>query len=183
MHFTPDTEDALAFLVALGNTHPSASRSGDDELATPAELTALLDEHGYSGRFDRDLPELASAVRVRDELRTLWSLSRDDQVGEINRWLREVNALPFLVRHDRFDWHLHATGPDAPLADRMRAEGALALAEVTRANENSRMRVCAAADCTGLLVDQSRNGSKRFCSVRCGNRVNQQGFRERMSDA
>lgn len=181
MHFTPDTEDALAFLVALGNTHPTASRSGADELSTPAELTALLDEHGYSGRFDRDERELASAVRVRDELRTLWSLPRDDQVVEINRWLREVNALPFLVRHDRFDWHLHATGPDAPLADRMRAEGALALAEVTRAHENSRLRVCAAEDCTGLLVDQSRNGSKRFCSVRCGNRVNQQGFRERMA--
>jgi predicted RNA-binding Zn ribbon-like protein len=45
------------------------------------------------------------------------------------------------------------------------------------------MRVCAAEDCTGILIDQSRNGSKRFCSVRCGNRVNQQGFRERMSDA
>jgi hypothetical protein len=182
LHFTPDTEDALAFLVDLGNTHPTASRTGADELSTPAELTVLLDKHGYSGRFDRDLPELASAVRVREELRALWSLPRDEQVGEINRWLREVNALPFLVRHDRFDWHLHATGPDAPLADRMRAEGALALAEVTRANENNRMRVCGAEDCTGLLVDQSRNGSKRFCSVRCGNRVNQQGFRERMAE-
>lgn len=182
MHFTPDTEDALAFLVALGNTHPSASRSGADGLSTPSELTALLDTHGYSGRFDRDDPELASVVRVREELRALWSLPRDEQVVEINRWLREVNALPFLVRHDRFDWHLHATGPDAPLADRVRAEGALALAEVTRANENSRLRVCAAEDCTGLLVDQSRNGSKRFCSVRCGNRVNQQGFRERMAE-
>lgn len=183
MHFTPDTEGTLAFLVDLANTHRTASRSGADELATPAELTALLDEHGYTGRFDRDEGELASVVRVRDELRALWSLPRDDQVGEINRWLREVRALPFLVRHDRFDWHLHATGPDAPLADRMRAEGALALAEVTRANANDRMRVCAAADCTGLLLDQSRNGSKRFCSVRCGNRVNQQGFRERMAGA
>jgi predicted RNA-binding Zn ribbon-like protein len=182
LHFTPDTEATLAFLVALANTHPSASRSGADELSTPAELTVLLDEHGYTGRFDRDRAELASVVQVRDELRALWSLPRDEQVGESNRWLRESNALPFLVRHDRFDWHLHATAPDAPLVDRMRSEGALALAEVTRANENDRMRVCAADDCTGLLVDQSRNGSKRFCSVRCGNRVNQQGFRERMSD-
>jgi hypothetical protein len=180
LHFTPDTEDTLAFLVALANTHPSASRSGADELSTPGELTTLLDEHGYTGRFDRDLPELASVMRVRDELRSLWSLPRDDQVVEINRWLRDAKALPYLVRHDRFDWHLHATSADAPLADRMRAEGALALAEVTRTNANDRMRVCAADDCTGLLIDQSRNGSKRFCSVRCGNRVNQQGFRERM---
>jgi len=183
LHFTPDTEDALAFLVALANTHPGASRSGTDELSTPAELTGLVDEHGYTGRFDRDDAELAQVVRVRDELRMLWSLPRDDQVAEINRWLREVDALPVLVRHDRFDWHLHATGLDAPLADRVRAEGALALAEVTRARRNDRMRVCAADDCTGILIDQSRNGSKRFCSVRCGNRVNQQGYRERMLDA
>jgi predicted RNA-binding Zn ribbon-like protein len=180
LHFTPDTEDAIAFLVALANTAPAASRSGDDELATTASLTALVDEHGYSGRFDRDQAELASVVRVRDELRAMWMLPRDDLVGEINRWLREVNALPFLVRHDRFDWHLHATVDDAPLSERMRAEGALALAEVVRADATGRMRVCAADDCAGILLDQSRNGSKRFCSVRCGNRVNQQGFRERM---
>lgn len=170
----------MAFLVDLGNTHPGASRTGADELATPGQLTALLDAHEYSGRFDRDEAELASVIRVRDEVRALWSLPRDEQVAELNRWLREVGALPVLVRHDRFDWHLHATEAHAPLADRMRAEGALAIAEIVRADQTARMRVCAADDCSGLLFDQSRNGSKRFCSVRCGNRVNQQGFRERM---
>ncbi|WP_210509196.1 CGNR zinc finger domain-containing protein [Naasia sp. SYSU D00057] len=183
MHLTPDSEDAVSFLVALANTAPGASRSGADELSTPAELTALLDAHGYTGRFDRDDAELADVLRARDELRAMWSLRRDELVGEINRWLRDVRALPFLVRHDDFDWHLHATEPDAPLADRIRAEGALALAEVVRADATARMRVCAADDCGGLLLDLSRNGSRRFCSVRCGNRVNQQGFRERMGAA
>ena len=180
MHFAPDTEDTLEFLIALGNTHPGASRSGADELADPSALTALLEEHGYTGRFDRDHAELAEVRAVRDEVRAVWGKSRDDQVEDINRWLRDVNALPLLVKHDRFDWHLHATEPDAPLADRMRAEGALALADIVRTDEVWRMRVCAAEGCSGLLLDQSRNGSRRFCSVRCGNRVNQQGYRERM---
>ena len=182
MHFTPDTEDNLAFFVDLANTFPTASRSGADELSTPAELTALLNRHGFTGRFDRDAAELADVQRTRDELRTMWTLPLDDLVREINRWLRDSNALPYLDRHDRFDWHFHATDPDAPLADRIRAEGALALAEIVRFGQSDRMRVCAADDCSGLLIDQSRNGSKRFCSVRCGNRVNQQGFRERMAD-
>lgn len=182
MHFTPDTEDTIAFLVDLANTSPGASRSGADELATPSHLTALLDRHGYTGRFDRDEPERRAVARIRGELRDLWALSRDDLVPVVNRWLRDVRALPELVRHDRFDWHLHATAPDAPLADRIRAEGALALAEIIRADQTGRMRVCAAQDCDGLLVDQSRNGSKRFCSVRCGNRVNQQGYRERLGE-
>lgn len=181
MHFTPDAQAGMAFLVALANTEPAASRTGLDELSTPAELTALVDAHGYSGRFDRDTAELASVVRVRDELRAMWTLPRDELVDRINDWLRGVDALPQLVRHDRFDWHFHATVDQAPLSDRMRAEGALALAELVRVRATDRMRVCAADDCSGVLVDQSRNGSKRFCSVRCGNRVNQQGFRERMS--
>lgn len=181
MLFTPDTQDNIAFLVDLANTHPTASRTGDDDLSTPAQLDELLDRHGYTGRIDSDAAELAEVLRARDEVRALWALPLEQQVSEINRWLREANALPHLVQHDRFDWHFHATPPDAPLADRMRAEGALALAEIVRFGQQDRMRVCAAADCTGLLVDQSRNGSRRFCSVRCGNRVNQQGFRERLA--
>jgi hypothetical protein len=180
LHFTPDTETNLAFFVDLANTHPTASRSGLDEISSPDELTWLVDRHGYTGRFDRDDDELADVLVVRDELRRMWSLPADEQVAAINAWFRDVGALPHLVRHDRFDWHFHATSPDAPLADRMRAEGALALAEIVRYGQQDRMKVCAADDCTGILVDQSRNGSKRFCSVRCGNRVNQQGFRERM---
>jgi len=180
LHFAPDTEASLEFTVALANTVAGATKSGRDEISTADELAGFLRLHTFSGRIDRDDAELADVLVVRDEVRTLWSLPADDQVAAINAWFRDVAALPQLERHDKFDWHFHATSPDAPLADRMRAEGALALAEIVRFGQQDRMKVCAADDCTGILVDQSRNGSKRFCSVRCGNRVNQQGFRERM---
>jgi predicted RNA-binding Zn ribbon-like protein len=49
-------------------------------------------------------------------------------------------------------------------------------------NEMDRLRICAADDCAGLLLDLSRNGLKRFCSVRCGNRMNMIAFRERRAD-
>ncbi len=179
MHLAPDTEITLEFAVALGNTHPRASRTGLDEIATPAELTALLDAHTYSGYFDRDLAELREVQATRDHLREVWTLPADDAVIEVNAMLRDAAALPFLTRHDHFGWHLHATEPDAPLAERIRVEAALALVDVIRTGETGRMRVCEAPDCEGLLVDLSRNGSKRFCSVRCGNRVNQLAFRER----
>ena len=179
MHFAPDTEDTLLFTVALANTHAGASRSGVDEIATIAELTALLEAHSYSGHFDRDEAELATVVDTRALLRRLWSLPRDEAVAEVNRMLRDAGALPFLVRHEPFDWHLHATEPDAPLAERIRVEVSLAIVDVIRSGETGRLRVCAAPDCSGLLLDLSRNGSKRFCSVRCGNRMNQLAFRER----
>jgi predicted RNA-binding Zn ribbon-like protein len=179
--FAPDTEDTLEFTVALANTVASASRSGEDELATPVELTALLIEHRYSGRFDRDAAELAEVVETRERLRRLWTLDRDDIVAEVNAMLHEANALTQLARHDGFDWHLHATPPDAPLAERIRVEVSLALADVVRTDSTDRLRECAADDCDGLLIDLSRNGSKRFCSIRCGNRMNMVAYRERQT--
>lgn len=179
MHFAPDTEDTLEFTVVLANTVAGATKSGTDELATPAQLTSLLDEVKYSGRFDRDERELADVRQTRDLLRRIWMLPRDEAVAEVNAMLSAAQALPHLVRHDGFDWHLHATDEMAPLAERMRVEVALALVDVIRSNEMGRLRACAAEDCDGIFMDLSRNGSKRFCSIRCGNRVNMIAFRER----
>ena len=179
MRFAPDTEYTLAFTVALGNTHPNASRSGTEELDSVRALMSLIDEYRFSGRRDRNSPELSDVRSARDRIRTAWTLDRDDMAGEINAMLRDANALPQLARHDGMDWHLHATNPEAPLAERIRVEVALALLDVVRSDETDRLRVCDADDCEGLLVDLSRNGSKRYCSVRCGNRMNMIAFRER----
>jgi len=177
--FAPDAIASLDFVVALSNTHPSASRSGLDELSSPEQLTALVEAVLYTGRFDRDQAELDEVRQTRELFRSIWHLDRDGIALEANRMMREANALPYLVRHDSFDWHLHATAADAPLAERMRVETALALMDVVRSDETGRMRVCDAPDCEGLLIDLSRNGSKRFCSIRCGNRMNQVAYRER----
>jgi len=179
VHFAPDTEADLAFLVDLGNTDPGASRSGTDELPDPASLTALLSAHSYTGRFDRDRPELDSVLAARTHLRRVWALSRDEMVDEVNAMLATAEAVPQLITHDGLDWHIHATSPEAPLAQRILVEAAMALSDVIRSNETDRLRVCEAEDCSGLLVDLSRNASKRFCSVRCSNRVNMIAFRER----
>jgi predicted RNA-binding Zn ribbon-like protein len=85
------------------------------------------------------------------------------------------------VRHDGWDYHLHATAPDAPLADRMAAEAAMAMVDVIRAAELRRLRICAAGDCGDVMVDLSKNRSRRFCDTTCANRVNVAAFRARRS--
>ena len=182
MHFAPDTELTLEFIVALANTDAGASRSGTDELTSPEALTVFLSHWTYTGRLDRDDAELADIKRNRDLFHRVWGLPTDEAVVEVNRMFREANALPYLTKHDHYDWHLHATDQGAPLAERMRVEVAIALADVIRSAEMDRLRSCAAPDCTGLLLDLSRNASKRFCSIRCGNRMNQLAFRERQTD-
>ncbi len=183
MHFAPDTIDSLEFAVALGNTVAGATRSGFDELVSPESLVALLAAHGYSGRIDADEAELVEVRETRSRLRALWTLSRDAAVAEVNSMLSDADAVPHLVRHDSFDWHVHATEPSAPLAERIRVEVSFAFIDVIRVDETSRLRLCAADDCEGVFLDLSRNGSKRFCSVRCGNRMNMVAFRERAADA
>jgi predicted RNA-binding Zn ribbon-like protein len=181
LHFAPDSEETLEFAVALANTGAGASRSGDDELATPAALDAFLDGWGYTGRRDLTPDELSEVKATRALLPRLWALPTDDAVEIINRMLADGRARPYLYRHDGSPWHLHASELAAPLAERIGVEIALALVDVIRSAETERLRVCEADDCEGLFVDFSRNGSKRFCSIRCGNRMNMVAFRLRQS--
>ncbi|MFD4420467.1 CGNR zinc finger domain-containing protein [Agromyces sp. NPDC058484] len=179
MIFTNDTEASLGFAAALADTVPEASDSGDDELSTPAQLTALLDGWRFSGRRDGDDRELAEVRSARARLRALWLLDRDAAVEEVNDLLEDARALPRLVRHDDLDWHIHATELDAPLARRILVEAAMAFVDVIRADEMERLRVCDADDCESLYVDMSKNASRRFCSTRCGNRMAVRAYRAR----
>jgi predicted RNA-binding Zn ribbon-like protein len=179
LHFAPDTETNLEFMTALADTMPTASRSGEDELTTVEQLDAFLGQWPWTGRRDHDQRELDEVRATRDLLPRLWALETDEAAPIINHMLADAHALPYLAKHDGLDWHLHATAPDAPLAERIRVEIAMALIDVVRSGEQQRLRVCEADDCEGLFVDLSRNGSKRFCSVRCGNRMNMIAFRER----
>jgi len=179
LHFAPDTEESLEFTVALANTVAGATKSGVDEIDTTRQLRALIELFPFSGRIDHDEAELAEVRETRDWIRGIWTLERDEAVAEVNEMLRRSNAVPQLVRHDGIDWHIHATDENAPLAERILVEVGLALVDVIRSDETGRLRQCAADDCAGVLIDLSRNGSKRFCSVRCGNRMNMIAFRER----
>lgn len=183
MHFAPDVEETLEFAAELVNTSAGASRSGTDELASRDQLHDFLDRNRFGGRRERTEPERRSVIETREHIRRLWMLDRDGLARAINDILRESDALPQLVRHDEFDWHIHATPMDAPLAERIRVEVALAFVDAIRADATDRMRPCAATDCDGVLMDLSRNGSKRFCTVRCGNRMNMVAFRERQQPA
>ncbi len=47
----------------------------------------------------------------------------------------------------------------------------MAMIDVIRADEMSRLGICADDDCEGVVLDLSRNRSRRFCSTACGNRA------------
>jgi predicted RNA-binding Zn ribbon-like protein len=177
MSFAHDTEIALGEAAALVNT------LGDDgdALESRAGLDAFLARHPFSGRITGDEEELAAVRRLRPRLRAFWSVAdRDVAAGLVNALLADCAGAPYLSKHDAFDWHLHVTRPDAPLADRIGAEAAMGFLDLVRADAWSRLRTCAADDCSDVLVDLSRNHSKRYCDTgNCGNRANVAAYRAR----
>ena len=152
MLFANDTEASLKASVALVN-----SGEEPDTLTSLAELDAWYAEHEFTGRRDHGAAELASLRALRPVLR----------------------ALPQLRRHDGLDWHIHAVPNDAPLARRVLVEVAMAMVDLIRADELSRLSVCADDRCEGLVLDLSRNRSRRYCSTACANRNAVAAYRAR----
>lgn len=179
MLFAHDTEVALLAAAALVNT----GHGTPDALATPAELQAFVERWGWTGRLVGDEAELAAVRAMRPRLERMWRADTDTAVELVNELLREARALPQLVRHDGWDYHLHATPSDAELATRMAVEAAMAMVDVVRSGELERLRVCAAEDCEDLVVDLSKNRSRRFCDGGCGNRSNVAAYRARQRAA
>jgi predicted RNA-binding Zn ribbon-like protein len=173
--FAHDTEVALAAAAALVNT----AATDPDGLNRVADLDAFVTAWGWTGTRRRDRGELDAVQALRPRLRLLWDVTVDDAVDLVNELLREAKALPQLLKHDSWDYHLHATPSDAPLADRMAVEAAMAMIDVIRSGEFGRLQVCAADDCDDVLVDLSKNRSRRFCSTSCSNRTNVAAFRAR----
>lgn len=171
MIFAHDTEAALVSAAALVNA----------ELPDLATLDRFLREHGWTGKRDRDDAELESVRELRATLRKFWKSSEHAVVTLANRILRDGHACPQLVKHDGWDYHLHSTAPEAPLATRMAVEAAMAMVDLVRTKELARLRVCEYPSCDDVLVDLSKNRSKRFCDLTCGNRAAVEAYRARRS--
>lgn len=177
MLFAHDTEAGLVAVAALVNTAPD--EFDDEELGDLGDLDRFLTRWSWTGSRAHDEAELERVRALRPRLRRLWEDDDHAVVVLVNQLLREGPAMPQLVAHDGWDYHLHATDPGAPLDARMAVEAAMALVDVVRMGERSRLRVCAGDACRDVLVDLSKNSSRRFCGTSCGNRANVAAYRAR----
>lgn len=179
MTFTHDVEHSLSTVVDLVNTDPAAC--GEERLPDIERLRAFVDHHAVSdvGRLTQDDLDAVQAARPR--LRKVF-LADDPRQASIllNDLLSTHTVTPRLTDHDTYDWHIHYFAPGAGLAEHLTTDGGMALAFVVTAGEYERLQVCAAPDCSRVLVDLSRNRSKRYCDSRtCGNRLHVAAYRER----
>ncbi len=183
MLFSHDTELTLRAAGALINS----DRVEGEQLGDQAALDWYLNSYGWTGRRDHDDAELAAVHALRARLGGIWECAADEEraVEQVNALLADTRAAPWLTRHEEMpQWHLHLASVRDPLAQRMGAEMAMALADLIRSGELRRLKVCAAPDCDAVVMDLSRNRSRIFCDTgNCANRQHVAAYRERRGHA
>jgi predicted RNA-binding Zn ribbon-like protein len=181
--FSHDIRASLDFLVELINTEPGPSHG--ELLGDVATLSEFVQGFSVSGADDLTAMDLAAVQALRPTFRPLFECDSDEQAARlVNAIIGDAPVSPRLTNHDDHDWHMHYFAPGASLRDHLAVDCAIAVAGVVAAGERERFRVCEAPDCNGVLVDVSRNRSRRYCDSRtCGNRLHVAAYRERQRTA
>lgn len=165
----------VAFTNALAVRTPPSSDEALDHLRRIMTIDppshAQLDEQAVA-------PLTALAARVHKICTLLIHNRRDEAAEKVNTLLSEHSAHPHLA-FEAGRWRLHHHPADAPLVAMWTAIAAEVFARVIDAGRDDRIGRCEAPDCDDLFVDTSKNGTRRFCSTTCQNRVKAATYRQR----
>ena len=168
MHLNPYGEYAVLLAASLANDWPT-DRAG---------IVARTRDFGMTVDFPESPGDHARVRRVIDDWLTVVDEPEPQERARLlNGQMAAAAAYPRLTDHHDEGWHLHYRDADA--RDLHRVLSAVisvgtALHLTTRGM--SRLRRCAAGEtpgdpCTAVVVDVTRNGRQRYCSVRCANRA------------
>ncbi len=162
MHLNPYGEYAVLLAASLANEWPD-DRDG---------IEARTREMGMTMTFPVASDDHARTRAVIDDwLRIVDAPDDDTRATLLNAQMAAVTAYPRLTNHDGEGWHLHYRDSDEQLPRVLAAVISVgtSLHLVTRGMD--RLARCAAEPCTRVVVDVTRNGRQRYCSVRCANRA------------
>ena len=148
-------------------------------LATEALRTGRADTRETSPAEAAELGDVAWAMRL--VFVDVAAGRLDQAAGQVNELLSQTGARPHLDRHDNEPWHLHFHGADDGLVAGWAAGCATGLAVVLGCELYGRLGVCLADRCDRVFVDTSKNGTRRFCSTACQNRMKAAAFRARQA--
>jgi predicted RNA-binding Zn ribbon-like protein len=167
MHLNPYGEYAVLLAASLANEWP------DDR----AGIVARTRAYGMTMEFAEAADDHERTRRVIDE----WLTVVDEPAPRgradlLNQHMAGVAAYPRMTDHDGEGWHLHYRDDNATLSRVLAAVISVGTALHLTTRGMHRLHRCAAgleaADgCRNVVVDVTRNGRQRYCSVRCANRA------------
>jgi predicted RNA-binding Zn ribbon-like protein len=186
VEFDSHTSDVVEYAITLINDVTPGERHGRPFPAPVGDALVAAVRNAVPSARTTDLPTPADAVelaewagRLRHVVELVDTGDLDAACPELNRIMREAGAFPTLDRHDGEPWHLHFHSADAEWAASWAAPMATGLAVVLGNAVVDRLGLCNAPVCDRVYVDVSRNGTRRFCSTACQNRVKAAAFRAR----
>lgn len=166
MQLNPYGEYAVLLAASLANEWP-ADRAG---------IEARTREFGMTMTFPEGPDDHARVSEVVQE----WAAVVDAPPGAeraelLNEIMASAAAFPRLTDHDGEGWHLHYRDVGMSFAAVLRSVFAVGTALHLTTRGMHRLRRCAAGEapgdpCANVVVDVTRNGHQRYCSVRCANR-------------
>lgn len=179
MPFSHDVEHSLACVVDLLNSGPGSA--GEEQLAELDDLRSFVERHQVSEVGALMRTDLVAVQELRSRIRPVFCATSDaEAAARINALIAEAPVTPRLTDHDGYTWHMHYFAPGATLAEHLAVDCGMALAHLVSVGERERLRTCEAPHCDQVLVDLSRNRSKRYCDAKtCGNRMHVAAYRER----
>jgi len=159
--------------------------SGTEFLNDDTTVRTLADDHGVATGDDVGERDIARLRAVRPVLREAFTSDDEDAVvGALNGLLAEIRPVPMLSRDEAGGWGMDHPVPEGSAADRLIAAAAVGLLVEIAEHGLRRLSVCAADDCLDVMVDTSRNHSKRYCTPEvCGNRATTRAYRARRAAA
>lgn len=174
-----DTVCALGTVVELVNTAPQVD--GPEGLPDLAALRDLVARREVSEAGRLSVGDLVDVRRLRERLHAVFRADgQPAAVRLVNDLVADARTTPRLTDHDGWPLHIHYYAPGARLAEHLAADCGMSLAFMIAAGEQQRLATCAAPGCRHVLVDLSRNRSKRYCDARtCGNRLHVAAYRAR----
>jgi len=187
VNFNSHLDAVISVAVSLVNTlTPGEARGRSYQPpggeAACAAVTAALRTGQRSARQVTS-GEAALLADIAARLRAVFDAVEAEEVDAaailVNAMLTDTRARPQLDRHDGEPWHLHFHSTTDSLAQGWAAGCATGLAVVLGTDMYQRLGVCTAPRCDRVYVDVSRNGTRRFCSTACQNRVKAAAFRAR----
>jgi predicted RNA-binding Zn ribbon-like protein len=177
MEFAPFNVEAATFAADLVNT--KGSTSGQEFLADLEAWKSFLMRYGIEGAAKIKEADVDEIKRYRERIRQVFAVDEETAIKLLNELLQESATTPQVTDHDGLGWHMHYSGPSAPLPRRIASAAAMGLALLISEQGFDRLGICAATDCSDVFVDTSRNRSRRFCNELCSTRTHVAAHRER----
>jgi predicted RNA-binding Zn ribbon-like protein len=170
MQLNPYGEYAVLLAASLANDWP-VDRDGIEQRAR---------EHGMTMPFPRLGSDYLQTRAVVDDWLDIVDAPTDSQRARVlNVQTARASAYPRLVDHDDEGWHLHYRDDGQSMPQVLRSVFYVGTALHLTTRGMHRLRRCEAAPCANVVVDVTRNGRQRYCSVRCANRAAVRRHRER----